>query len=174
MKLLDKYFAAMLVFLLLALQMRAQSVEYSVKALYIEKFARFTDWKNDGGGECFVIDVLGVSPFNGELEKLTQKLKIKNKPVKINYISNYLDIKDCHLLYISASEKNRLPAIIKHIETMEILTIADTPGFCKKGVHVNLYIDDEGAIRYEINPTALKKAGISVEMQLLNYGDVIQ
>lgn len=151
----------------------AQSVEYSVKALYIEKIARFTEWKTDLAGEYFVIDVLGKSPFNGELEKMAKKAKIKNKTIKINYITNYQDIKECQLLFICASEKSKLPAIIKYIETLNILTIADTPGFCKKGVHLNLYIDDEETLKYEINPNALKRDSMTVDMQLINYGEII-
>lgn len=162
-----------IVLIMFAEYSKAQSIEYSVKALYIEKFARFTDWKTDLSGEYFVIDVLGESPFEGELEKLAQKIKIKNKPVKINYINDYKEIKECQLLFICASEKSKLPEIIKHIETLNILTIADTPGFCKKGIQVNFYIDNSETIKYEINPTALTKANIIVDIQLLNYGEII-
>lgn len=151
----------------------AQSIEYSVKALYVEKIARYTEWKIDITGDYFVIDILGKSPFNGELENMAKKVKIKNKTIKINYLTNYLDIKDCQLLFICASEKSKLSTIIKHIETLNILTVADTPGFCKKGVHVNFYIDDTETLKYEINPNALKRANITVDIQLINYGEII-
>lgn len=150
-----------------------QSLEYSVKAFYLEKISRLTNWKSDVKGEYFVINVIGKSPFNGELEKLAKKIKIKNKPIRINYISNYKEIKDCQLLFICASEKKILPEIINQISTLNILSVADTPGFSKKGVHINFYIDETETIKYEINPTALKKSGINVEMQLLNYGKII-
>lgn len=170
---IKKYLLLVFISILFSAFMKAQSVEYSVKAYYLEKIARLTNWKNDMNGEYFVIDVLGESPFNGELEKLSKKLKIKNKPVKINYITNYKDIKDCQMLFICASEKKKLPEIINQTSALNILIISDTAGFSKKGVHINFYIDETETIKYEINPVALKKSGITVELQLLNYGKII-
>ncbi|MFN8361626.1 MAG: YfiR family protein [Candidatus Kapaibacterium sp.] len=163
-----------LVAVLLPLIVYAQSIEYSVKASFIEKFARFTDWSALPSDDYFVIDVLGESPFNGELETIAKKIKIKNRTVKINYIDNYQDIKNCQLLFISASEKNRISAIMKFIEHQNILAIADTPGFCKKGVHLNFYIDESETVKYEVNPAALKRSNLTVEMQLLSYGKIVQ
>lgn len=162
-----------LAILLFAEYSKAQSVEYSVKALCFEKFARLTDWNNELSQDYFVIDVLGKSPFGGELENLEKNIKIKNKPVKVNYIKNYTEIKDCQLLFICASEKNRLLEIIKQVEFLNILILSDTPGFCKKGVHINFYVDDYETIKYEINPAALKRANITVDIQLINYGEII-
>ena len=45
---------------------KSQSVEYLVKASFIEKFARFTEWAPNSIGDSFVIGVLGDSPFSTE------------------------------------------------------------------------------------------------------------
>jgi len=153
---------------------KSQSVEYAVKASFIEKFARFTIWPNNLNGGFFEIVVLGKSPFNQELEKISQKMKIKNKPIRIKYITDYHEIKDSHLVFICASERNRISEIIAHIEYLNILSISDTPGFSKKGVHLNFYIDEFETIKYEVNPTALKKANLNVDLQLLNFGKIIR
>ena len=160
-------------FTLFLLDAKSQSLEYTVKALYIEKFARFTDWKNSIKGEYFTIAILGESPFKGELEKLAKKsIKIKNKPIKIVYIKNTSEAENCQLVFICASEKKNLTEIIKQLEKFNILVISDSPGFCKKGVHFNLYLD-ESEVRYEVNPSAIKKSNLEVEMQLLNLGKII-
>jgi len=152
---------------------KAQSVEYSVKAMYIEKFARFTDWQKNIDGDHFVIAILGESPFKGELEKLATKTKIKDKPIKIIYIKNIDELKTCNVLFICASEKKNIIEIMKHIENFNILAIGDTQGFCQKGVHLNFYLDDTETIKYEVNPFALKKSNLTIEMQLLSYGKII-
>lgn len=159
--------------ILFSYQSNSQSVEYMVKASFIEKFARFTDWGTNMEGEFFVITILGESPFSGELEKMAKKIKIKNKTIKINYIDDYRDIKDCQVLFICSSEANKLPKIIKFIEHMNILTVSDTPGFCKKGIQTNFYIDKSDTIKFEINPTALNKAKLTIDMQLLSLGKII-
>lgn len=163
-----------LIFVMFSNYSNAQSVEYMVKASFIEKFARFTDWETNLSGEYFVITVLGESPFNGELEKMAKILKIKNKPIMINYIDDYRDIKDSQVLFICSSEANNLQTIIKHIEGKNILTISDTPGFGKKGVQTNLYLDKSERIKFEINLTALNKSKLTFDMQLLSLGEIIK
>lgn len=162
-----------LILLLITTYGYSQSVEYTVKAMYIEKFARFTEWDNGLNYEEFVIAILGNSPFNGELEKITSKTSIKNKPVKIAYIKDISECTNCNLVFICASEKSKLPEISNKISTNSILLISDTNGFSKKGVHINFYIDDEGNVLYEINPQALEKANLTVNMQLLKFGKII-
>jgi len=153
---------------------KAQSLEYNVKAIYLEKFARFTKWNNGIKGENFVIEVFGNSPFNGELEKLAAKTKIKNKPVKIIY-SNEIDlVGNNNLLFICSSEKNKIPSIVKKLESSNILIVSNTEGSCKKGVHLSFYIDNFEKIKYEVNPAALKKSNLSIEMTLLKFGKIIQ
>jgi hypothetical protein len=67
-----------------------------------------------------------------------------------------------------------LDDILKLTGSLNILTISDTTGYCKKGVHINFYIDESGTIKYEINITALKKANLVVDMQLLSNGKIIR
>ncbi|HAN79390.1 MAG TPA: hypothetical protein DCQ31_17290 [Bacteroidales bacterium] len=151
----------------------AQSVEYTVKALLIEKFARFTNWETDITGEYFTIAVLGKSPFKGELEKNIAKTIIKNKPVKISYIKDMSECLDCNLVFVCASEKNKLPMVLSTLNTKPVLVISDSFGFTKKGVHMNFYFDSEGQVKYEINPKALEKSNLSVNMQLLKFGKIV-
>jgi len=152
----------------------AQSFEYAIKASFIEKFARLTEWQTNLPDNFFVIGLIGKSPFNGELEKLAQKLTIKNKPVKIIYYKNSSEIDNCQILFVCTSEKNNLPAIFDICNSKNILTISDTPGFCKKGTHINLYIDELKTVKYEVNPDKLKSAHLIVDMQVLKFGKLIR
>jgi len=162
------------IFLHSASLLNAQSLEYAIKASFIEKFARFTDWQAPLKSEYFTINILGKSPFKGELEKLAQKIRIKNKPIKLNYINSITQADGCQVLFICSSERNALENILKLTGPLNILTISDTSGYCKKGVHINLYIDESGTVKYEINLTALKKSNLVVDMQLLSNGKIIK
>jgi hypothetical protein len=152
---------------------KAQSLEYTLKASFIEKFARFTEWESNSIGEYFEIDILGDSPFTGELEKMANKSKIKNKSIKINYIKNYYDANVCQVLFICSSEKHNVSKIIKYFGKLNILMVADTPGFSELGVHFNFYYKENGTIHFEVNPKALNKAQLKYDMQLLNIGKII-
>jgi hypothetical protein len=161
-----------LFFALFSNYLKSQSVEYFVKASLIEKFARFTEWEPNTIGGNFVIGVLGKSPFYNELEKLSIKIKIKNKPVKILYLNNMEDAKVCQVLFICSSEKDNLPEIIKYLGNYNILLVGDTEGFSEKGVHFNFYLEKNENIHFEINVKALAKANLKTDMQLLSLGKI--
>ena len=152
---------------------KTQSVEYSVKASFIEKFARFTEWKPNSIGETFVIGVLGKNPFSGELEKLTKRSKIKDKSIKVVYIKDYQDIQNCNVVFICSSEKDYILKIIESVGNSNIMLVGDSPGFAEKGVHFNFYVNHQDNLRYEVNLKALIKAGLKPDLQLISMGRIV-
>jgi hypothetical protein len=166
-----------ILFMLLACMMSApahsQSVEYSVKASFIEKFARFTEWESNSIGEYFVIDILGNSPFGGEFERLAVKEKIKGRPIRVRYIKDYREARDCQVLFICRSEKENLREIVRALKHANILLVADSPGFSELGVHFNFYLKDNETIHFEVNPKALASAQLKPDLLLLSIGKII-
>lgn len=160
------------IFIYICIDAKAQSMEYFVKASMIEKFARFTEWNDQQSDKSFIICVVGKSPFNGELEKMAEKVKIKNLPVEIIYTRDYKKIQPCQVLFICSSEKNHLFDIIENSLLWHTLTISDSPGFSEMGVDFNFYYQDNQTIHFEINPKAIEKSGLKVDMLLLNLGKI--
>jgi len=156
--------------------MFSQPQEYSVKAVFIERFTQFIDWPKEVLSETappfFIIGVIGENPFGNELEDLYRSKLIKNKNVKILYINNSSEIDLCHVLFISSSKKNDLLSILNQTSLKPILTIGDTPGFDEKGVLINFFVENS-KIRFAINNTAFQNAGLTVSYHLLKYAKVI-
>lgn len=152
---------------------KSQSVEYSLKASFIEKFARFTEWETNVTGENFVIAVLGRSPFYNELGDMAKKTKINGLPVKVIYLKNIEEANACQLIFICSSERKNIPDIIKFIENKNILLIGDTPGYCEQGVHFNFYLESNNTVHFEINVKALEKSKLKPDMHLLSIGKII-
>ena len=152
---------------------KSQSVEYFVKASFIEKFARFTEWQPNSINESFVIGVLGENPFYNELEKLSKKTKIKDKPVTVKYFQNLSEVQKCQVLFISSSEKNNITEIIKTLSKMNVLLIGDSPGYAEKGVHFNFYYKKNETLHFEINMKSLVNANLKTDIQLLSLGKII-
>jgi hypothetical protein len=50
--------------------------------------------------------------------------------------------------------------------------MADTPNAAARGVAINLYPDDR-RMRLEINPRALKRAGLTASYQLMNLARIV-
>lgn len=179
--------AILILFIILSLQVAAVPdntfEEYEVKAVFLEVVSKYIEWPaeldmNDKS-KPFVITVIGENPFvitrkakNTTGDWLTtsyETQKIKERKVEIRYISEIEDIPGCHILFVSRSMKKRLPEIVEAVQKKPILTVADTEGFAKKGIYINLYIENSKT-KYEINQTGLKSSPLTVSYMLFEYG----
>jgi hypothetical protein len=157
--------------------------EYQTKAVFLSAISKFIEWPEESGikdkSKHFVIAVIGENPFvikkkrkdtpEDWLIKSYKDKKIKGKKVEIRYISEIKDIPGCHILFVSDSMKKDLPEIIETARQYPILTIADTAGFAKKGIYINLFIEGKHP-KYEVNETAIRSSGLEVSFPLLQYG----
>jgi hypothetical protein len=58
------------------------------------------------------------------------------------------------------------------LEGSYILTIGDTEGFGEKGVMINFIIRDN-KVRFEINPEAARRAGLTISSKLLSLATIV-
>ena len=150
-----------------------QENEYLLKAGFMEKFARFTTWPKQNKPE-FNIMVIGESPFNGTLKSFYRSLTIKNRNVKIKYVKQLQEIQNPDILFISSSENKRLDEILEYTKHKPILTIADTEGFAKRGVHINFYETEQATLHFKINAKAVKQSGLKIDALLLSYANIVK
>lgn len=163
-----------IIILTLVFQLTAftQTSEYMLKAGFLEKFARFTEWPKTNK-TAFKICVLGKNPFKKDLDKMYSTVKIKNLTVKLEYIENINELADSDILFISSSERSKLSEILKKTESKPVLTVSDTRGFAQKGVIINFYETNQGTIHFEINKTSLAKSGLKMDFMLLQLAKII-
>ena len=155
----------------------AQDMEYLLKAGFLEKFARFTEWPGQGEpagpDRPFVVSVIGESPFQGNLEQLYTTEKIKNRQVRVRYISTPDEIDCSDILFIAGSEKNDLESILEATRGKPVLVVGDTRGFGERGCHINFYITPRGTVHFEINLAKVKESGLHMQLVLLEVSKII-
>ena len=148
-----------------------------LKAVYIEKFAKFIDWPADLHAKTednkFYIYVLGDTTFTNVLKKVYRRQKIKDKEVVIRNVKYFDEINSCHVLFISPKEQNRIAFILKKIADLPILTISEGKDLARKGVIIN-FISRADKIHFAINETSAYKANLSVNFRLLSAALVIE
>lgn len=154
----------------------AQQSEYTIKAVFLEHFTRFIEWPESSGiadtSTPFVVVVIGENPFGSILEEIYAKQKMKNKKVEIRYILTPDEIDDCHILFISSSNKNILPEILSRTRNKPILTVSDTEGFAQMKVLINFY-QSGNKIKFEINEKAVHESGLVMSYMLLNLAKIV-
>lgn len=150
--------------------------EYEVKAAYLYNFARFVEWPDnvslDPNGPL-VIAILGRDPFGGEIDRFIQGKTVNGRRLVIKRFSSLEAYEQCHILFVSSSEKRNLPRILAAVRNSSVLTVSETDRFAQIGGIIN-FITIENSIRFEINQAAAERVGLKISYKLLSLGRVVR
>jgi hypothetical protein len=154
-----------------------EQLEYAIKAEVIERFTHFIDWPNEafaGSNAPFVLCVVGDTPLTSHLEfVLARDHHVKDRHAELRRVKSYGDLGGCQLAFVAAAERPRLKQLLGRTVGHPILTVADSDGFAREGVLINLYLDDGNHVRFEICADAVKKSGLKLSAQLLRFARVV-
>ena len=150
------------------------SIEYGVKAAYLYNFTRFIEWPSgtfsDSNGS-FNICIIGRDPF-GEAFKVFKKKPLKGKNLKIYQFDKIRGTDNCHIAFISQSEKDHLEEILAALDGSGALTVSDIENFALKGGIIN-FVKVEQNIRFEINLKEAERSGLGISAKLLSLAKTI-
>jgi hypothetical protein len=147
---------------------------YELEAAYLVHFLEFVDWPAKAFADKkspYVIGVLGEDPFGDRLAKLISGRRFNGREVVLKRFGGFdpeegETLRGCHILFVAASEKDRLPAILKEVRYAPILTVSEIDKFPLFGGV--LAFDQEGRkIRLYVNPKAVKNAQLQFSARLL-------
>jgi hypothetical protein len=151
------------------------SREYQLKAVFLYNFTQFTEWPTNafsGTNSPVVIGVLGKDPFGRILDDTVRGETIHGRPLVVQRYTRAEDIKECHVLFVSASEGNQLSPVFTGVQGRPILTVGETDNFVLNGGIVRFAIADN-KIRLRINVDAAKRANLSISSKLLRLADIV-
>jgi hypothetical protein len=174
---LPRWLAAALTCIFAAVDVGAQSAqEYDVKAVFLYNFATFVEWPPSAFSPqetFFVIGVIGDDPFGNTLENVINNERIGNRPMAVRRFNRIEDAGECHILFISRSETDRLDDIFGAIGGRPILTVADIPGFAEAGGMIG-FANQGNRVRVIINGNVASRAQLSISSKLLRLARVIE
>jgi hypothetical protein len=141
--------------------------EYDVKALFLYNFAKFVDWPPAAfpDPDNLKICVLGDDPFGGSLQAVAGE-QVGNHKLRVVRTDSISKPAGCQILFISRSERDRIPQILAAVKDSPVLTVGDTKGFAEDGVIIN-FILEGSKVRFEINTESADRAGLRISSKLL-------
>ena len=164
----------------LGLQAHAQdssvSSEYLIKAGFIYNFANLVQWPANAFAQPdspIVIGILGEDPFGAVLDRVLAGKRVNGRVFLVKRLKSVVDLKECHILFVSSSEIAHLAEAIHLVKGMPILTIGEIPGFAKRGGIINLILEDN-KVRFEVNVEAAKEADLTISSRLLALARIVQ
>jgi hypothetical protein len=147
-----------------------------IKAAYIYNFALFTTWPASAFSNSesqFVIAVLGEDPLGSDVEKSLGRSKVGGRAIKIIRVPRGGKAPECQILYVSASEKDRVPQILEDVRKKPILTVADFEPFCRMGGCIR-FERAEKSVGLVINRTASEAQGLKISSDLLAIAQLVE
>ena len=148
----------------------SQPTEYQIKAAFLFNFAKFVRWPPAafaGVTSPIVVGVLGENPFHDDLARTIRNKTIDEHPLVIKEFRSPTEATNCHILFISTSEKNRLPEILKGLKGTSVLTVGEMDHFTESGGMINFVLRGK-KIRFQINNDEATKAGLKISSKLMS------
>jgi hypothetical protein len=148
--------------------------EEQVKVAFIYNFAKFVEWPPEAfrtDSSTLTIGLIGPDPFGSLLDSLKEK-SIRGRKISIKRMAKAENPEDCHIWFISASEKANLRNILAQAKNHNILTVSDMDRFAQQGGMIGL-VNQDGRINFEINIDAVQRSKLRFSAQLLKLAKIV-
>jgi len=145
------------------------ATEYQVKAGYLFNFLKFVEWPDDSFTHTqskWVIGIVGDSPVGNQLSKLAEGKNILGRELLVKKFQSADNLRDCNILFISDSEKKRLPSILASLRGSSVMTVADMDHFIESGGMVQFVVEN-ARVRVSIDVGGTERSGLKVSSKLL-------
>jgi hypothetical protein len=142
--------------------------EYELKTAFLYNFVLFTQWQNETAADSspyLTVCTIGQDPFGPVLEQL-QGRKIREKRLLLKREISLDQVRDCHLLYISANEPENLARIREQLQDASVLTVSDLNPASTERTIINMSIDNKRLV-FDIDMMAAKQARLVMSSKLL-------
>jgi hypothetical protein len=129
-----------------------EASESDVKAAFLYNFTKFVDWPPAAfasGDSPFRLCVFGQDPFGRGLDDLVRGETVNSRRLVVERPDRIQDLRSCHLLFVSRSERARTEEILDSLRGTSVLTVGESDGFLDKGGLIN-FVRSGTKIRFEI------------------------
>lgn len=140
------------------------SLEYSVKANYLVRFAAFVEWPEASFADSrspVVICVAGRDPFDGALERAARAQTAHGRALAVRRPRTAEAASGCHILYVGRGGGSLVPA-----GSRAILLVTDGAVSSDRGM-IHFVVSDD-RVRFHIDLQAASRGRLSISSRLLN------
>jgi hypothetical protein len=163
-----------------SLYTRAQEAapsEYQIKAACLINFTKYVEWPEKAFAETnapFVIAIYGVDNFGKDLPAMIQNKTMNGHPLEVKYFTNFFPTNTvCHLLFVSASEKQHASEILRQFNGNPVLTVGESDTFLAQSGIINFVLRDK-KVRLQICIEAAEAANLSISSKMLSLAEIIK
>jgi hypothetical protein len=140
--------------------------DYQVKAAFLYNFAKFVKWPEGALKGRFVVAVIGEDPFGETLDRAFAGKTVLDRPVELRRARDVREAEGAQIVFVGASERGRLPAVLAALKASGALTVGDMDRFAEGGGMIGFRLKD-ATVRFEVNLREVNEAGLQMSSQLI-------
>jgi YfiR/HmsC-like len=143
--------------------------EYQVKLAFLYNFTKFVDWPPQAFARPdspLVIGIVGGDPFGQDLERELSTRTTRGHLIVIKRLRWQDDWAACHVLFIRAEERKRLPEILARLKGLDVLTVGEASGFLKRGGQIEFSFE-ANHLRFKVNLEPARRTHLNLSSKLL-------
>ncbi|MGB7846812.1 MAG: YfiR family protein [Candidatus Acidiferrum sp.] len=148
---------------------QSASPENRIKAVYLKNMLNFVRWPvstapaKDG---AFRFCVEADAPLGFALAQELRTTTIDDRRVEVRWAQKEQHLKDCQALFVGASAAKRFAKLLEGVKGASVHTFGEGNGFLEAGGVVQLSYESN-AVRFGVNLTAARTAGLRMDPRLL-------
>ena len=154
----------------------AANSEDQVKAAFLFNFARYVEWPEAAFADATAairLCLLSDAAFQQVLSETVSGRSVGRRAVGVETIASLDAAGGCHLLFLDESVPAEGAAVAGRLGELAVFTISDREGFAAGGGIANFILVDQ-KIRFEINPSAARRAGLKISSSLLRLAKIVE
>lgn len=154
----------------------ASTKETDIKAVFLFNFTQFITWPDSAFGSVdsfFNICILGTNPFGDNLAQLLRNETVKEHPIKLKELNELKQVKPCHVLYVSSTQRYDIEQIFEFVQGMPILTVSDMHQFTQKGGMIGFF-KHHRKMRFYIAPQSMREVQLIPNSNLLRVARIVE
>jgi len=140
------------------------TLETSVKATYLYKFAPFVIWPDSDPAKPFTICVVGADPFGTVLDEAVAGQAYAQRPFQVARMDAISRQSGCDIAYLGGSRAQPIEAALQTLQGTPVLTVTDE-GAPDGIIAFRL---TGGHVRFRVDESAAADGGLTISSKLLS------
>jgi hypothetical protein len=138
--------------------------EYQLKSAFIYNFATFIDWPDEIGKTLVVC--VAVPPESMKYFSALEGKPVGRKTISVRRLAQEDSAEGCRILFVAESESGSFEDWLSEVGDDQVLTVAESDAWLKKGVVMDLLLQDKRVV-FDVNLQAARGGGITINSRLL-------
>lgn len=148
-----------------------EAEEYTLKAVYVERFFRFIELpEKEIVSKVIQLGVVGNGDIIAAFTSHFESRKINNQRVVISEVTDITAIDKLDVIYVTDNSPWNITEL--RDSTIHALLIGDLPYMVEKGAIISFVIKDE-KLRFRINARAAEGRNIVISSYLLEMAEIV-